>query len=174
MCQDAFETAFLDAACRRLRRSTAKIEHCIDQLNDAQVWWRPTRGQNSVGILVVHLCGNVRQWIVAGVGGARDVRDRLSEFCDDTRMPKRQLLATLNECRDDACAALVSAKATSLLLRCRIQGFDTTRLTAIFDTVAHFQGHTQEIICLTRQQLADEYAFHWVPSTPEETSSRPK
>ena len=61
--------------------------------------------------------------------------------------------------------------AQQLVERRRIQGFETTGLAAIFDSVAHFKGHTQEIVCLTRMQLGDSYRFEWIPSTPEEGAS---
>jgi len=58
-----------------LNSCVSKIKHCLGQLTDEQVWWRPQESMNSIGNLVLHLCGNVCQWIVAGIGGAPDVRD---------------------------------------------------------------------------------------------------
>lgn len=170
--EDTLAIAFLDAARRRLERSTAKIVHCVNQLDDAQIWWRPTRAQNSIGILIVHLCGNVTQWIISGVGGVPDVRDRPREFVDDTQRSKSQLLEALNRCIVEAGNILASADTSQLLSPCRIQGFDTTPMSGILETVAHFQGHVQEIISLTRQQLGDAYEFHWIPSTLEEMSEK--
>ncbi len=169
---DSVERAFLDAATQRLERSTAKIDHCVTQLDDAQLWWRPTPAQNSVGNLILHLCGNARQWIVSGIGDAPDVRDRPREFMHSPDIPKAALLETLHRCVDDAKIALARSDSSRLLDRRRIQGFDTTVLSAIFDTVSHFQGHTQEIISLTRQQLGDSYEFHWIPSTDDEISTK--
>ncbi|MGD9855427.1 MAG: DUF1572 family protein [Planctomycetaceae bacterium] len=162
--------AFLDAAIHRLQASTAKIVHCVEQLDDEQLWWRPTPSQNSIGNLVLHLCGNLRQWIIAGVGGAPDVRDRPREFAERGPLPRMELRRRLHSCIGEAGDALASADCTTLLVPCRIQGFETTPLTAIMDSVTHFQGHTQEIISLTRQQLGESYRFHWTPSTPEQMS----
>jgi hypothetical protein len=168
---DSVGRTFLDSAIRQLESSTAKIDHCVAQLDDPQLWWQPTPTQNSVGNLILHLCGNVRQWIVSGVGGARDVRDRPGEFLPNPDIRKDSLLETLHRCVDDAKDSL--ALDISLLTdRRRIQGFDTTVLAAVFDTVSHFQGHTQEIISLTRQQLGDSYEFHWIPSTDDEISAK--
>ena len=74
----------------------------------------------------------------------------------------------LNEVVEQADAVLRTLSPLQLLERRRIQGFDTTALSAIFDSVAHFKGHTQEIVCLTRLQLGEGYRYEWVPSTPEE------
>ena len=75
----------------------AKIKHCLDQLTDGQVWWRPKPSLNSIGNLILHLCGNLRQWVVCGVGGATDNRDRPSEFSERGPISKADLLRTLAE-----------------------------------------------------------------------------
>ena len=172
MSADTIERAVLDAARIRLETSAAKIVHCLSQIDDSQVWWRPTPNQNSIGNLILHLCGNVGQWIISGVGGAADVRDRPSEFSQKNRQPKSELLTMLHACIEQSGEALSTTDPSRLLSDCRIQGFDTTMLSAILDTVSHFQGHTQEIISLTRQQTGNKYQFHFVPSTPDQISAR--
>ena len=62
---------YLNAARHRLAACVKKIKNCLDQLNDHQVWWRPQDSMNSIANMMLHLCGNVRQWLVAGIGGAR-------------------------------------------------------------------------------------------------------
>src|SRR5262245_47709753 len=116
-----------------------RIRHCLDQLTDQQVWWRPREGLNSVGNLVLHLTGNVRQWIVAGIGGAADVRNRPQEFAEHGPMPKHEMMGRLAEVVSQANAALSRVSAEQLLTRRRIQGYDVTGLGAIFDSVPHFK-----------------------------------
>jgi hypothetical protein len=149
----------------------AKIKHCLGQLTDAQVWWRPHESMNSIGNLILHLSGNVRQWIVAGIGGEADVRDRPKEFSEKQMIPKGQLLGQLDAVVSAATAALARLTSEELLRGRRIQGFDVSGLGAIFDCVPHFKGHTQEIVYLTRMQLGDNYRFDWVPKTAEEGAS---
>ena len=172
MLNDSIDHVFLVAAKSGLDEATAKICHCVTQLDDSKLWWRPTPFQNSIGNLILHLCGNVRQWIISGVGGAADVRDRPSEFAERPPIPKPELLKTLHACIEEAGDALAKAEGSSLLASRRIQGFDTAVLSAILDSISHFRGHTQEIISLTRQQLGDSYKFHWTPSTPEQVSGQ--
>ena len=74
-----------------LNGCVAKIKHCLGQLNDEQVWWRPQESMNSIGNLILHLCGNVRQWIVTGIGGALDVRDRPREFSERETISKEPI-----------------------------------------------------------------------------------
>ena len=145
-----------------------KIAHCLDQLSDEQVWWRPHKSMNSIGNILLHLCGNVRQWIVAGVGGADDVRERPSEFSESGPIPKSMLLGQLEQVVGEAKDALRAASSEGMLAPRRVQGYDVNGWGAVFDSIPHFRGHTQEIICMTRMQLGDDYKFHWQPQTPEE------
>lgn len=160
--------AYLAEAREQLAKATGVICHCLGQLNDERALWRPHESMNSVGNLVLHLCGNVRQWIISGVGGEPDLRDRPKEFAERGPFQAKELVRQLNELVERADAVLRTVPASQLLERRRIQGFDTTGLSAVFDSVAHFKGHTQEIVFLTRIQLGDNYRFEWVPSTPEE------
>ena len=155
-------------AANELTSALAKIKHCMSQLTDEQVWWRSRPSLNSIGNLILHLCGNVRQWIVAGLGGAVDSRDRPAEFSEPGPIPKEELLRKLEAVVNEARAVLARQTARQLLEARRIQGFDVTGLATIFDSVPHFRGHTQEIVGLTRLQLGDAYKFAWTPTTPEQ------
>lgn len=166
------ERFFLIAATENLEASTAKIRHCVSQLDDEQGWWRPTPSQNSIGNLILHLCGNIGQWIISGVDETEDIRDRPSEFVDSIRLPKVELSAMLDTCVEQAGRTLEVVADSAVMSGRRIQGYDTTVLSAVLDAVSHFQGHTQEIISLTRQQLGERYTFDFIPTTPEQISAR--
>jgi hypothetical protein len=168
MTADELAAAVGAEAAKELGSALDKITHCLGQLRDDQVWWRPRPSLNSIGNLVLHLCGNVRQWLVAGLGGAADARDRPAEFAERGPIPKAALLRGLEACVTEAQAVLARQTAADFLRARRIQGFDVTGLAALFSSVPHFRGHTQEIVHLTRVQLGDAYKFHWQPRTPEE------
>jgi hypothetical protein len=155
-------------AAHELVSALGKIKHCLSQLNDEQVWWRSQASLNSIGNLILHLCGNLRQWIVAGLGGAADVRDRPAEFAERGPIPKYELLGKLDAVVGEARQMLGRLTALQLLEVRRIQGFDVTGLAAIFDAIPHFRGHTQEIIHITRSQLGNAYRLLWMPTTPEQ------
>jgi hypothetical protein len=165
---DRLGESYLAEAREQLAKAARIIRHCLGQLNDEQLGWRPQETMNSVGNLVLHLCGNVRQWIVSGVGDKPDVRDRPAEFSERGPFARDDLIRHLNEVLAETDAVLRSVPPSALLEARCVQGFDTSRLSAIFDSVAHFKGHTQEIVHLTRMQLGDSYVFEWVPSSPEE------
>ena len=115
--------AYLDQAKKQLAQRAAKIKHCLSQLSDEQVWRRPYESGNSIANILLHLCGNLRQWIVSGVGGAADVRDRPREFSERGPIPKTELLRRLEESVREATTVLDGA-ADQLLEARRIQGSD--------------------------------------------------
>jgi hypothetical protein len=168
MSADELAAALGKEAANELTSALDRIKHCLGQLTDEQVWWRCQPSLNSIGNLILHLCGNVRQWIVAGLGGAADSRDRPAEFAEPGPIPKEALLRKLEAVVDEARGVLARQTARQLLEVRRIQGFDVTGLAAIFDSVPHFRGHTQEIVSMTRLQLGDAYQLAWAPTTPEQ------
>jgi hypothetical protein len=168
MTADELAVAVGAAAAHELDSALDRIKHCTGQLNDEQMWWRPSPSLNSVGNLLLHLCGNLRQWVAAGLGGAADNRDRPAEFAERGPIPRDDLVRRLDAGVREAKGVLGRLTARQLLEARRIQGFDVTGLAALFDSVPHFRGHTQEIVHLTRMQLGDAYRFAWTPTTPEQ------
>jgi hypothetical protein len=171
MTADELATVVGAAAAHELESALGRIKHCLAQLTEEQAWWRAHPSLNSIGNLILHLCGNLRQWIVAGVGGASDVRNRPAEFAERGPLSKEELLRRLEAVVEEAKGLLDRVNARQLADVRRIQGFDVTGVAAIFDSVPHFRGHTQEIISMTRLQLGDAYKFAWTPTTPEQGAS---
>jgi hypothetical protein len=168
MTADEVAAAVGAEAGNELAKALGKIEHCLNQLSDEQVWQRPRPSLNSAGNLLLHLCGNLRQWVVAGLGGAPDVRDRPAEFAERDPIPKEELRRRLREVVEEARRVLARQTARQWLEVRRVQGFDVTGLAALFDSVPHFRGHTQEVVHMTRALLGDAYQFQWQPATAEE------
>ena len=158
----------LSEARQTLAGAMKKIEHCLDQLRDEDVWWRQHESHNSVQNIVTHLCGNIRQWIVHGVGGAPDVRRRSSEFADRQPLAKADLLRRLRETLAEADRVLEEFPPDRLIEPRRIQGFEATVLAAIFDSVSHFVGHTHQIVYIARLRLGGAYRFQWEPANVEQ------
>ena len=137
-----------------------KIEHCLEELSDEDVWWRANPESNSIGNLLLHLAGNVRQWIVSGVGGAPDERIRQQEFDQQSGITRAELLARLKQVLKDADAALAALDLSHLLETRRIQGNDVVLLEAIFHVTEHFAMHTGQIILLTKMLKGGDLKFY--------------
>lgn len=151
--------AFTDAARYELRHATEQVAHCLNQLSDGQVWHRPDERMNAIGNLVLHLCGNLRQWVISGVGGAPDVRDRPAEFAQRDPVPPAALLEKLANAVGEADAALARCDAANLVRVRHVQIGPQTGAAAVFHSVSHFVGHAQEITSMTRLLLGEAYRF---------------
>lgn len=163
---------FVEQARGEFRYNLKKIVHCLEQLSDEDVWWRPFEEANSLQNIVLHLCGNVCQWIISGIGGATDIRNRPEEFADRRPIPKKELVERLTAVMAEADDVLAKVNADCILDPRRIQGFDETVLSAIVGTVTHFVGHTHQIVYIARQRLGNAYRFYWVPKSPEQASTK--
>jgi uncharacterized damage-inducible protein DinB len=153
--------AFIDRASAFLSAEyLPKIERCLEQLTDAQIWFRPNEASNSIGNLVLHLCGNARQWIVAGVGDSPDRRDRDSEFRQRKIIPKAELLELLRTTINEVEQVLADLDSNVILERRTIQGKDVELLEAIFHVTEHFSTHTGQIILLTKMLAQTDMEFY--------------
>ena len=146
-----------------LKQSVKKIEHCLRQIDHNQCWWRPGDGLNSIGNLVLHINGNLRQWAVAGLTQQADLRDRASEFAVDNGASIDDLRQLTRDTVARADLVIQKIEPGRLTQQITIQGFEVTVMQAILHTAVHFQGHTHQIIMLTRMQLGDSYQFEWSP-----------
>ena len=129
-----------------------KLRAAVEALPADALWWRPNEQSNSVGNLLAHLAGNVRQWIVSGVGGAPSTRDRAAEFAAHSGSGVAELLANLEQVLDETDAVLAKVTAADLATTRTIQGRDITVLEAIYHVVEHFSTHTGQIIALTKMR----------------------
>jgi len=137
-----------------------KIERCVALLNDEQIWWRANPSSNSIGNLLLHLSGNVRQWIVVGLGDAVDTRNRDAEFAQREVIPREELLTRVRETLREADQTLAQFDEVRLLDRFTIQGLEVSALAAIMHVVEHFSMHTGQIILLTKLLTATDLHFY--------------
>jgi hypothetical protein len=162
---------FVAEARQTLESMRKKIVNCLDQLTDEGVNWRAFDGANSVANLVAHLCGNVSQWVIAGVGGDAIVRDRPSEFSLDLRATRAEVVERLNATLRRADEVIAAVTAATIVSPRKIQGYDQNVLGAIFHATTHFEGHTHQIVFITRMRVGEAYRFQWEPKTAEQKSS---
>jgi hypothetical protein len=142
---------FLEYSCRKLEEMTSTLQACVGKLTDAQIWERHGAHENAVGNLVLHLCGNTRQWVIAGVGGAVDVRKRDEEFCADGGIGGEELMERFSATVTEARKVLARVPAERLTERITPQNREVSVLGAIYQVVGHVQQHIGQIILLTKQ-----------------------
>lgn len=148
--------------CRRrlLKEYLPRIERCAEALSDDDVWWRQHDTDNSIGNLLMHLAGNVRQWIVTGIGGGVDIRERSHEFSERNMIPKELLLERLRDTLRQADGVLCRFDTGKLLEVRHIQKYDVTCLDAVSHVVEHFAQHLGQIIYITKLRTGRDLKFY--------------
>ncbi len=139
-------TALLDQfRLRVFEESIPRIVKCLDLLSEDAIWYRPNDQSNSVGNLVLHLEGNARQWVIAGLGGAPDTRQRQQEFDFQGPMPKAELVARLEKLREDLSPVLAAVTDEGLLSTRKVQIYEETGISILVHVIEHFSYHTGQI-----------------------------
>jgi uncharacterized damage-inducible protein DinB len=137
-----------------------KIRQCVSVLSHDSLWARANETSNSIGNLLLHLAGNVRQWIVGGVGGQAIERDRASEFMARDGPDAEELIRNLQSAVEEADAVMAGLSAKDLTRECIIQARETTVMAALYHVVEHFAMHTGQIVMLTKMHAPGAIRFY--------------
>ncbi len=163
MPDDAIGRTFVDESRRLLTAAyLPRIARAVESLTAEDVWWRPNDASNSIGNLLLHLNGNVSQWILAGVGGQPFDRRRQQEFDERGPVPIEILMARLSDTVRAADGILASIDDEGLLGRRHIQGHDLNVLEAVYHVVEHFSTHTGQIVWIAKARTGVDLKL-WVP-----------
>ena len=176
-------TRFVNAARYYLADEyRVKMRRAVEAIPPDRIWWRPNEQSNSVGNLLIHLAGNLRQWILSGVGGQPQTRDRAGEFAARTGDDAQALLAELDEVLDAVDAVLGGLTEARLADRSGIQGRDITVLEAVFHVTEHFSMHLGQVIVIAKLLAPGEVRFYedagglarplWTPHTERGNAMR--
>ena len=153
-------SVFVEFSANKLTQLTGKIRLAVDRLTEEQVWVRGSDAENAVGNLMLHLAGNVRQWIVAKIGGKPDVRVRDREFSARGDISKSELMDRLASTVDEAVAVIRAIPPDRMLERVQIQKYDVTVLEAVYHVVEHFSEHTGQILFATKLFTASDLEYY--------------
>jgi uncharacterized damage-inducible protein DinB len=154
---------FVEEADNYLGEYLGKITDSTSLLTEAQVWWRPNEACNSVGNLLLHLRGNLSQWILGGVGGEAFERHRSAEFTASEIATKADLLAGLADAVARARRTISAMGSADLARAIRVQGSDTDGLGVVFHVVEHMAYHTGQIVAVTKQLLGPAANIEFYP-----------
>lgn len=145
---------------RLLGEGVPRIQKCLSELSEAEIWYRPNSQSNSVGNLVLHLCGNVRQWILTGLAEYPDTRQRQLEFDEKGPLPTADLLRRLDEVMAEVAAYLQVMPVEKLTQPIVVQGFKETGLTVLVHVVEHFSYHVGQIAYFTKWKKNVDTLFY--------------
>lgn len=135
-----------EAKFRLMEESVPRLKKCLAQLTLNEIWFRPNENSNSIGNLVLHLCGNVRQWILTGLGGYPDIRRRQEEFDEKGPIPTEKLLKDLDNLMLEVEKVLDRLGADDLLQIRQVQGvFEASGISIIMHVVEHFSYHVGQM-----------------------------
>jgi hypothetical protein len=137
-----------------------RLRACVEPLTEEQVWWRPNPASNSIANLILHLSGNVGQWLVASFNHERDARNRPAEFAAESGLPASQLLAILGATMDEAALVLTRLTEADLVAPYEIQGYHVTGLEAVYQVVEHFGLHYGQIAYVAKSLTGNDLGFY--------------
>jgi uncharacterized damage-inducible protein DinB len=162
--------AFIGESRRYLQNEyLPKIRGALEGLTAEDLWWRPNKESNSIANLILHLAGNVRQWVVGGIGGAPDVRKRQEEFDREGGIEVEELVELLEATLAEVDDVLADLPADRLGEERVIQGLNVTVLQALYHVVEHFSMHTGQILYVAKLRSGRDLGFYRVRDGHVET-----
>jgi len=167
------EQAFLNFSADKLAQLSGRIQDCLGKLTYDQVWLRATENENSVGNLVLHLCGNVGQWIGCGVAGRPDNRERDKEFTARGGLQPAELARRLEAAVSAAAETIRNLDSARLPEMTVIQKYNTTVMEAIYHVVEHFAQHAGQILFATKLLTGQGLGYYKHLNKPAHSETRP-
>lgn len=155
-----FESEFISESISRLHENTPKVKKCLDELTEDQIWQRPNPSSNSVGNIILHLCGNITQYILSSLGAVEDKRERDKEFSTDGGLSKAELIARLKATVDRATFTIKNINPNELTKVRSVQGYELSAIGIIIHVVEHYSYHTGQIIFWTKLLKDKDLAFY--------------
>jgi uncharacterized damage-inducible protein DinB len=155
-----FTNEFISQSIIRFEENTPKIEKCLSELTEDELWHRPNASSNSTGNIILHLCGNITQYVLSGLGKTPDTRERDKEFSSTRVLTKKELLDKLKSTVEQAASIMRQLNPDELLQKRSVQGNDLTAIGIIIHVVEHYSYHTGQIIFWTKLIKDKDLGFY--------------
>ncbi len=133
-----------------LKEGFPRLRKCLHELSEEELWQRPNASSNAAGNLVLHLCGNVRQWVISTLGGAPDIRQRAREFSEQETQSREALLSRLDKLEAEIEALLPNFSPEQLLQTYKVQTFHPTGMGVLIHVTEHFSYHLGQITYIVK------------------------
>jgi len=157
---EEFVKELTDQSITRIDENTQKLVTCLDELEEAETWKRPNQHSNSVGNIILHLCGNMRQYAISSLGNIKDTRERDKEFSADGGYSKSELLKKLSDTVEQAKNIIKNISEAELLRKRQVQGFTHSGIGIIVHVTEHYSYHTGQIIFWTKLLKDKDLGFY--------------
>jgi len=167
------EQEFIKYSADKLTQLSSRIQDCLGRLNADQVWLRNTENENAIGNLVLHLCGNLGQWIGSGVAGKPDTRQRDQEFAARGHASPTELAERLNNVVTETVGIIRDLPPRRLSEHVTVQKYDVTVTEAIYHVVEHFGQHTGQIIFATKLLTGQDLGYYKHLHQPKHVETTP-
>jgi uncharacterized damage-inducible protein DinB len=158
--KEEFINEFISQSIHRIDENTKRLTMCLDELEETETWKRPNENSNSVGNLILHLCGNIRQYVISSLGKAEDLRERDKEFSTGGGYSKAELLEKLISTVEQAKKIIQAASAEELLRKRKVQGYFYSGIGIIIHVTEHYSYHTGQIIFWTKLLKNKDLGFY--------------
>lgn len=167
------EAVFVEYSADKLTQLSSRIQDCLSRLTSEQIWARNSQNENAVGNLVLHLCGNLGQWIGTGVAGKPDQRVRDQEFAARGDISPGELAQRLAARVEEATQTIRGLSAERLAEHTSVQKYNVTVLEAVYHVVEHFSQHTGQILFATKLLTGQDLGFYGHLAKPTHAETIP-
>ncbi len=155
-----FQQEFIQACIYRINESTKRVAKCLDEIDETELWKRPNEHSNSIGNLLLHLCGNIRQYIISSLGQVEDTRERDKEFSAEGTFNKSELLTKLQQMVGEAIAVMESVDEAALIKQYSVQGYQLSGIAIIIHVTEHYSYHTGQIAFWVKLLKNNDLGFY--------------
>jgi uncharacterized damage-inducible protein DinB len=136
---------FIAQSIYRMEEKLTHFEKAMAQVSEEDVWKKPNANSNSIGNIIIHLCGNITQYIISSLGEQADIRERDAEFAAKGGMTKAELMAKLQSTVQQANQVIKHLDTDRLLDIRSVQAYQFSAIGIILHVVEHFSYHTGQI-----------------------------
>ena len=157
---EEFIKEFIAQVTHRIDENVQKLTKCLNELEESEIWKRPNQNSNSVGNIILHLCGNIRQYAISSLGHSKDVRERDREFLAEGGFSKTDLMQKFLSTIDEAKNIIQNISAEELLRKRQVQGYVHSGIGIIIHVTEHLSYHTGQIIFWTKLLKNKDLGFY--------------
>lgn len=160
MADSKFIQEFKEQAVFRIKENTPRIKKCLNLISEEEAWKRPNESSNSIANLILHLNGNISQYIISSLAQQKDVRNRDLEFSANHSHSKMELLEIISSTCDRSVAIIQNCREEELIRNRNVQGFDLSGIGIITHVVEHYSYHTGQIALITKLIKNQDLGFY--------------